>query len=347
VQAPSTKRANNFGFLRLAFATLVILAHSPEITDGNRSRELLTSIFGTVSFGEVAVDGFFLISGYLITMSWEKSASSFQYLMKRVLRIYPGFVVAFLITLLVVAPIGGGDLGSLAGFGSIRQAIRIVVLRSPQLAGAFAGRPHADLNGSMWTIAYEFRCYIATMALGAAGIIGRRKVYLGITVLLLAIVVAFPTLPFDVSDTVAVITGTLSDDIRFFAIFFCGGVVYLFRNEIRYRAGWAALAFAGLCAALFSARLAEPALAILGAYALFWFTFHARVNLLSRIDNRADLSYGVYLYAWPVQKLIQWEFGTVSPWTLTLWATLGSAVLATASWFLVERPFLNMKRLVR
>ena len=87
------ERKNNFGFLRLLFATMVVVSHSPELLDGNRSREILTRLFGTMSFGEVGVHGFFIISGYLITKSFVESRSTGSYLTKRFLRIFPGYLV--------------------------------------------------------------------------------------------------------------------------------------------------------------------------------------------------------------------------------------------------------------
>lgn len=88
-------RRNNFGTLRLLLASLVIVSHTPEMLDGNRSRELLTMLFGTLSFGELAVDGFFIISGFLIAKSMILGGSLKVFFVKRVARIVPGFMAAF------------------------------------------------------------------------------------------------------------------------------------------------------------------------------------------------------------------------------------------------------------
>ena len=164
-----TDRKNNFGFLRLLFASLVIVSHSPELVDGNRSREILTRIFGTMSFGEISVDGFFLISGYLITQSFVRSSSTFEYLLKRVLRIVPGYAVSFVLCVLLVAPFAGN--GVTWSFRLLEILLsQMLTLFPPTIAGAFDGLPYPLLNGAMWTIAYEFRCYLAVAMFGLLGI---------------------------------------------------------------------------------------------------------------------------------------------------------------------------------
>jgi peptidoglycan/LPS O-acetylase OafA/YrhL len=157
---PKSSHNNNFGLLRLCFAFLVIVSHSFELIDGNRSREPLTRLFGTISFGELAVDGFFLLSGYLIVQSFDRSDSMATYLRKRVLRIYPGYIVAYLACLLLVAPFSGADMSALQGLGGVKAFFHLLKLGMPVLPNAFAGQPYPALNGSMWTIAYEFRCYL-------------------------------------------------------------------------------------------------------------------------------------------------------------------------------------------
>lgn len=109
----SADHDNGFGLMRLVFATLVLVSHGPELLDGNRGREILTQVFGGLSFGEFAVDGFFVISGALITASWMNAASARDYLWRRITRIYPGFlaaIAAIAVSVLVVAPLGGGGL---------------------------------------------------------------------------------------------------------------------------------------------------------------------------------------------------------------------------------------------
>jgi peptidoglycan/LPS O-acetylase OafA/YrhL len=105
-------RDNNLNFLRLLLALLVLVSHAPELTDGNRSRELLTRVFHTLSFGEVAVDGFFLLSGYLIVKSWERSGSLWEYSQKRLRRIYPAFVVACVVCVFGLAPLAVPSVGA-------------------------------------------------------------------------------------------------------------------------------------------------------------------------------------------------------------------------------------------
>ena len=338
------EKANNFGFLRLAFAMLVILSHSYEMIDANRSREILTRLFHTMSFGELAVDGFFLISGYLVTCSWENSRTARDYLSKRVLRIYPGFMVAFLLSLLVAAPLAGGDLGTLAGADGVRQAVRMLFLRGPQVQGAFAGLPDPQLNSAMWTISYEFRCYLVAMGLGALGLVRHRRAWLALTLALLTLRVAAPGLDIDLPQPVALVVGAVHDDIRFLAVFLCGGAFYLYRDRIRYHRIVALFAAVALFVVMFFWRLAETGVAVLGGYVLFWFALHVRAGGLSRIGSGLDLSYGVYLYAWPVQNLIIWQFRGVAPPVLFLSSAVLAAALGAASWLLVERPCLTLKR---
>ena len=111
----------------------------------------------------MGVDGFFVISGYLITSSWARSRSTWTFLKRRCLRILPGFVVAFLISVLV------GFYSSHAAEGGLRPGLvlDLLALSEPKVRGAFPTNPIAgSANGSMWTIAPEVAHYLIIMALG-------------------------------------------------------------------------------------------------------------------------------------------------------------------------------------
>jgi len=335
---------NGFGFLRLLFASLVIVSHTPELIDGNRSREILTRIFGTISFGDLAVDCFFIVSGYLITASFCKNPSIGRFGLKRVARIYPGFIVCWLICLLVVSPMGGGNVAFSMSLAA-RSLVRIAALQGVVLTDAFQGAHFQILNGSIWTIAYEFRCYILAGLLGTCGAFRRPALIAGMsaTLMLLFKIVPSPTWDHLGSNHLLTnATGLPISTCRLTAIFLAGSAFYLFREKIIYSGGRAMIAAALLIGCLFVPYLAEPALASCGAYLIFWFADWAGSKLISNINNKNDVSYGLYLYAWPIEKLLIMAWPEVSIGAAILITFAASYVLGCLSWLTIEKPALRL-----
>jgi len=336
----SASHQNNFGLLRLVFATLVIVSHSFEIIDGDRTREPFTRLFGTLTVAEVAVAGFFIVSGYLIAQSYETSDSVLSYLSKRVLRIYPAFIAASLFCIAIVGPLAGADLAALPITNWATICSRILTLQIPRLPHVFAGQHYPSLNGSMWTIAYEFRCYLAVVILGSLSLL-RSKVILPLTALLCFVAILttpdWPQIRFEA------IFGDIHETARLTAYFLAGTSFFLYRDRIIYRNKLAAFAAVGLAVALFIPRLVGPGVAIFGGYLIFWFAFLSNTARLNAINSKIDLSYGIYLYAWPVQMLLIRYVAGISPESVIVLTTILSGLLAYISWTFIERPALSQK----
>ena len=266
------ERRSAFGFLRLLFASLVIVSHAPELVDGNRSRDPLTLAFGTISVGELAVDCFFIISGYLIVGSYIQSPQAIAYLRKRIARIYPAFIVASVVSLSVVAPLAGADMQWLS-HNLMFSFLRTALLQPPDVPHSFIGQKHPDINGAMWTIAYEFRCYLLVLLIARIGLL-RRPAMIFASALLLFLV--FDCLPVNFCTYVdgqipysKYWLGESHYTLRFTPMFLMGAVFYLERQRMRFfgRAVVAAMLLLAVC--MFFKALAEPAVAIFGAYIIF------------------------------------------------------------------------------
>lgn len=335
------RSTNNFGFLRLFFAIFVIFSHSFELLDGDAKREPLFKMFGTVTLSGFGVYGFFLISGYLITKSFEETNNGIAYLLKRVLRIYPGFVAAYLFSIFVIGPMVGGHLDN---FGP--HIVRLIFLGPPMMPGVFSGQHSPGLNSSMWTISYEFRCYLIVLVLGVSGLLFKRRWILVGTSVALALNFIMPPISGWLPEDVTSLVGEPIYSVRFMAVFGCGALFYLYRDHIRYESHLAGAAAVALLAAMFSPLLVETATFTLGGYLLFLFAFNIKSRPLSSIGDRTDLSYGMYLYAWPIQNTLIWIEPNWSPWVLFLTATAITTPFACVSWIAVEKPFLKLKVLL-
>ncbi len=350
-------RDNHFNFLRLLMATLVLLAHAPELTDGDRHREPLTRLFGTISLGELAVAGFFLLSGFLIVQSWQRRPTLTDFLRSRVLRIYPGFVVAALVSVVGVGAIGAAHPGPyLARLQPLALLQELALLHSPDTPPTFPGQPYALVNGNLWTISYEFACYLCAALLGACGLVKRRRAFLGWTLLVAGVwllpligraTILFCAQHFGLGCARSVALGLMMCQentvfTRLLLVFCAGGCFALYRDRIRFSSRWSLVALTVTIPCLFSLAGSQIALTTLGAYAFFSFAF-ARIPVLAVFQGHTDISYGVYLYGWPVQKLLLWALPGLSPWTLFALSAVASAAAGWASWQFVERPFLRLK----
>ncbi|WP_161634018.1 acyltransferase [Williamsia sp. D3] len=180
-------RANSLNSLRLLFAALVIVSHSWPVGGFGSDPKL-----GDLKLGEFAVAAFFAISGFLITASKqrfnEKPGGTIRndlvpYFRARVLRIFPGFWVCLVLTAFVAAPIAGAVRGGWSIDSAISYVVKNVTLliRQWTVGDTLDGAPYPGAwNGPLWTLVYEFACYIMIAALFTIPPFRNRWVVLGV-----------------------------------------------------------------------------------------------------------------------------------------------------------------------
>lgn len=343
VTAPTSSRAfphsrNSLNLFRLVLAAAVLFAHAFYIT-GNGTGPMLHG----ENVGGWAVAGFFVLSGFLITGSRFRHSTG-EFLVHRIARIYPAFLVVLVVTAFVFAPIAGLlERGDLAGFLTtpvtpleyIWANIGLHV-NSYTISWTLQTVPYPGAwNGSLWTLYYEFFCYMIVWTLGFVTLF-RRTVWFPVALWVLSVAI-HATQGF---------WARLGLDLDFTLLFkllpfFLGGVVaYVVfdRWGMRPSLGIAALVASLVIIVLvpgFGGQLAAPLL----AYGLLWLSTVVRQP---RIIATHDVSYGFYIYAWPTAQILV-LLGTAN---LGVWAFMAinivvTLLFATASWLLVERPIMR------
>ena len=337
-------RHNNLDALRVVLALMVLMFHSYLFSNRSGDSPLTRLSGGTIDMGTEAVGGFFAISGILITASWLRKPAAGSFLKRRILRIHPGFIAVTAFCLIVVGYIGANDRGTY-----FSQLNPLESLTNALLLNKIEGQPVFDgltvqnqLNGSLWTIKIEFECYLLVLALGLLGLFRRRSVLLaGLGAALLAtFVVHTPSLVSRLPLTEVMVR--LSSHFTFGAFFLAGSVVYLYKDEL-VRSRW--IAIGALVVWLGGAMLRQPW--ILGPLALTYLIAYVGYTPTARFRNfaaRGDVSYGIYLYGWPVQLLVAYFIGQELHPLVFMAFCIGPTVLCAAlSWRFIERPALSLK----
>ena len=366
-------RGNNFNVLRLVLAIAVIFSHSTELLLGPTHLDPVASALHNqfdqigdhpVDSGHLAVYGFFVISGYLISMSFARSRSIGSYLKKRVLRIYPGFLVASLLCVVLFGPLGTanphGYWVSLAHhpIGPTFAALKLDAdFNAPPFVNTLTTVPFPRvINGSFWTIRYEFMCYLMVVALGVIAPALFRRFPAARRAAPLAFFLLFYV--FYVGNIYGYFlgwTGLLNHALvakllpfylnipRLFLYFIIGMCFYAYRRWVPYNTPLLLLALVVLVVSALRPPLLPLTLPIFGSYALLAIAFAPWLRL-SRIGTKHDLSYGIYLYACPIQQLLVYYAGRrLTPTTEFLAALPITVLFAWLSWTLVEHPALRLK----
>ncbi|WP_404290587.1 acyltransferase family protein [Microvirga sp. RSM25] len=339
-QTKLVHRDNNFDFLRVTAALLVIYGHSQALLGIPYSR-----LWGT-PISAMGVVIFFALSGYLVTESWQRDPRLRHFFLKRSLRIFPGLIVCVIATACLLGPsvtrLSLSDYFSNPHFA--RYFTNIVLWTRYNLPAVFENNVYKHaVNGSLWSLPAEFFCYIAVGAMG----LGHRRLH-PVVVSAAALAVCLtggylmlayhgPQIVFYATD-VAQATSVMP--------FFMVGAVYCaLKDRIPFRLDLALV----LAFSLFAIEGLGLGLALL---ALSWVVIPYMVlafgtqstPVLRRFGRFGDLSYGLYLYSFPIQQLLVYVNKTaITPGSLTISTTLLAGTCAFASWHLIEKNALRLK----
>ena len=349
LEARLASRNNAVTLIRLLLAILVVFGHTWEV--GGFGEDPIQRITGVTS-GEIGVNAFFALSGYLVTQSWSRSFFYSEYLWKRFLRIFPGYWVCLVLTGLVLFPYLWAEQHQLILSAAYHEGIFLDYVKlnlflrmiQPNIGDLFINHPAAgQVNGSLWSLFPEFLCYIGVLVAGMAGLLaGKRRVLIFVFAGFLYL------LHYSGPDIIARMHGhSLEGKVWYVwrvatqATFFAGGLLcYLAAGRI-YVSWRNTVVLAGILVFV----------AMLGAYEWFAPVLLPPLLLLlaallpgAKLDAVGDYSYGIYVYHYPLQQAFYQlsvnlgnAFGFFS---LTLICTIQLAVL---SWHLIEKPALGLR----
>jgi len=343
-------RDNNFNLIRFIAAFGVLLSHSYALSIGNNSKEPFKQLVN-MSFGHIAVDIFFISSGFLIANSLFLKKNLTTFLWARFLRIYPGLFVAVLFCVFIVGTYFTSY--SLVQYLTDSQTyfflFKNTVLffgEEPRLPGVFESLPWPGVvNGSLWTLPFEVKAYcllvffsivINRLLIWSNGMLNERLVYLLIPVIgmLIYIINYFYTfLP---------ISYFASEDFRLYSLFFIGTACYIFKDSL-----------------VLSERIFYPVLFILFIssintelffivynltifYVIFYIAYIPR-GYIRKFNQYGDYSYGIYIYAWPVQQSVIAFIPELGVLALCIYSFIVTIFLSYFSWHLIEKKALKLK----
>jgi len=337
-------RSNNINTLRFLGAFFVLFGHTFAACYGpGNGEDLLSEWLKTVTAYHAKLPGigvamFFVLSGYLVTRSYENRHSLFGYLEARALRIFPALWLALFLTVCVLGPLitsleASTYFSHHGTWNYLFYNAKLFPDVVHRLPGVFLDNPRAGgVNGSLWTLPIEVRMYVIVAVLGVFGFL-RRRLYFNIVAACLVTWYLFTPEHF-------FLLHKLKHE-RLGLYFLLGALLYMNRDTIKYH--WVGVVVLSVLMVMnFKNAIYNLVYATWFAYLVLYISFHPKIKLPD-FSKYGDFSYGLYLYAFPMTQTSILLFGPDNPWFIVFTSFCGAMVLALLSWFLVEEPALGMK----
>lgn len=329
------KERNNFTLLRLLFAWSVLFAHSFPITGGGSDPISELLLLPHTWVGGIAVGGFFAISGYLVTGSFVRRGA-LAFVGSRALRLYPAVLVYCMVAVLVIGPTMAHVSWQTFFAANPWTYFKNAPLWTweQNLPFVFAGNPIAgSTNGSTWTLPVELRCYVLVLVAGFFGLLdNKHRANVGLAGAIYFLYYSPTSIPFLASNLRA---------LEPIACFLWGALLWINRSTVplKWPLAIAALLFLPIAAkAGYLGYVVPPTTAYLTCMLAY------RTPYINVDKWVGDISYGVYIYAWPIQQAVYRP--NQSPWENAAIATPIVFALGYMSWQLIEKPALRLRKVL-
>jgi len=343
--SPKAHPNTGFAWLRMIGALVVVVDHSASLTDASRLTVFPTS--WNLSPGYIALMGFFAMSGYQISDSWRQDPCWWRFSVKRVLRLWPPLLLVVLVTALVIGPLVSTSdlsqyLSARATWGYVVHNAGLYTLQH-RLPGVFVNNPWPwSANGAIWTLPMELTGYLLVLGFGVAGLL-RRAPWSTIALLLTLVGLdrrfeASIGRPGHGGSLLQVPIGSM---VSFLVAFSIGMVLHAYRDRIPL-SPFLAWSLVGLQIAVHTTAVGAFTLPFMAGYGALVLTFHWPARL-EGYDSWVLGSYGLYLWAFPVQQLLIMA-GADTQWLLTVTALPSAYLCGWLSWRYVEAPTLSLRR---
>jgi len=332
--------------LRLLAALMVILGHSYGLIGGQQTAyDPVHRILPYTYTHLVGVMMFFMISGFLITLSWLRRPDAWRFARARVLRLWPALIVCVVAWAFVLGPLltnlslhdyflAGDKYGTAHGY--VLNTVSLVKVIS-YLPGLFVDVPAPrNVNNSLWTIPIEATLYVC---IGIAGVL---RLFRFPWLMSAAVVVFFAVfLLWPMYRGTYSWAGLAGMGFALAGFFGAGTIACLLRRYVPISTGLLVV-IAAACLYMRTSIHAMQFIWLAVGYFVLWFAYVPRIPAIPR---GLDLSYGTYLWAFPVQQVVLQFSHTPNPWVLFALATPVVLLIATASWLWVEKPALRLKNM--